>query len=423
MSYASLGERTALFKAAGQIGVEDRNDLRYAHRLIMEVIRNQNRLECLLQEYMKFPEELPHGISSFLKILAFLKWVDCAEEKRLKRTVFAARQILGWRELHDYESTIARIVFASKPSYNQLDENKRIALTTCNQEWLVKKLEVSFGRNFALRVLQRNMRALPTYVRINHLKNTSPSSDLVGQLQGSSKMDFYDVWKLGSPSQLNKLSHNISKGEIVVQDLASVVASLTASPRPGDTVLDICAAPGNKTTHLADLMNNEGIIYSLDISPNRLDLWKRQVEQKNAEIASPILADAENLPINCEADIVIVDPPCSNTGVLARDPSLKWKLSDSKIRSFAKRQRAILREASNNVRPNGVLLYCTCSLLPEENERVIEGFLEKNPNFQLETQAPFIGEPGLRGLDKCQRFYAHMHDCNGYFIARLRRIN
>ncbi len=427
MSYAGLGERTALFKAAEQIGVDDRNDLRYAHRLIMEVTRNQNRLEYLIGGYLpgKSTEELPHGIGSFLKILAFLKWVDCAEEKALRGTVFAARQILGWKDLHAYEDAISKMVSAPQISYQQIDnENQKIALATCNPEWLLKKLEISFGRNFALRVLQRNMIGLPTYVRLNPLKSTN-SSDLVCQLQrlGSSKMDFGDIWRLGNASQLNQLSRQISNGEIVVQDLASIVTSLIASPKPGDTVLDICAAPGNKTTHLAALMENNGKIYSLDISAKRLNHWQREVKQKGAKIATPILADAANLPFNCDADIVLLDPPCSNTGVFARNPSLKWKVSESKIRLFVKRQRAILREGSIRVRLSGVMIYCTCSILPEENEWLIEEFLEKNPGFELEKQLPYIGEPGLRGLDRCQRFYPHIHDCNGYFIARLRRID
>jgi 16S rRNA (cytosine967-C5)-methyltransferase len=426
MSYAGLGERTALFKAAEQIGVDDRNDLRYAHRLIMEVTRNQNRLEYLIDGYLpKFTEELPHGLGSFLKILAFLKWVDSADEKVLRRTVFAARQILGWKELHAYEDAISRIVSAPQISYQQADdEYQRIALATCNPEWLLKKLEVSFGRTFALRVLQRNMTGLSTYVRLNPLMNAN-SSDLADQLQklGSSKMDFGEVWKLSGASQLNQLSRHISNGEIVVQDLASIVASLIASPKPGDTVLDVCAAPGNKTTHLAALMENNGRIYSLDISAKRLKHWKQEVKQKGVKIATPTLGDAANIPFNCDADIVLLDPPCSNTGVFARNPLLKWKASESKIRLYVKRQRAILREGSNRVRSNGVMIYCTCSILPEENESLIEEFLEKNPEFELENQSPFIGEPGLRGLGKCQRFYPHIHDCNGYFIARLRRIN
>ena len=427
MSYAGLGERTALFKAAEQIGVEDRNDLRHAHRLIMEINRFQNRLEYLLADLLTInsAEELPHGITSFLKILAYLKWIDGAEEKELKRAVFAARQILGWKELQPFESIISRIVSSSLSASQQQieDEWQRTALFTCTPEWLVKRLTIGFDRNFALRMLQRNLAGMPAYVRLNTLKLTS-SSDAPDQLDRiGSRIREEDIRKLNSSYELNQLSQRVVTGEIVVQDLASIVTSLIASPKPGDLVLDICAAPGNKTTHLAALMKNRGIIYSIDISVKRFVHWQKEMKRAGNEIAIPILADAANLPLRVKADVVLVDPPCSNTGVFARNPNLKWKISEAKMKLFVKRQLAILNAGSDHVRRNGSLVYCTCSLLPEENEFIIEEFLERNPEFELEAQSPCLGEPGLRGLTKCQRFYPHLHQCNGYFIAKLLRTN
>ncbi|HXY83472.1 MAG TPA: RsmB/NOP family class I SAM-dependent RNA methyltransferase, partial [Candidatus Saccharimonadales bacterium] len=361
MSYAGLGERTALFKAAEQIGVEDRNDLRHAHRLIMEINRYQNRLEYLLADLLTInsAEELPHGITSFLKILAYLKWIDGAEEKELKRAVFAARQILGWKELHPFESIISRIVSSSLSASQQQieDEWQRTALFTCTPEWLVKRLTISFGRNFALRMLQRNLAGMPAYVRLNTLKLTS-SSDAPDQLDRiGSRIRKEDIWKLNSSYELNQLSQRVVTGEVVVQDLASIVTSLIASPKPGDLVLDICAAPGNKTTHLAALMKNKGTIYSIDISVKRFVHWQKEMKRAGNEIAIPILADAANLPLRVKADVVLVDPPCSNTGVFARNPNLKWKISEAKMKLFVKRQLAILNAGSDHVRRNGSLVY------------------------------------------------------------------
>ncbi len=91
------------------------------------------------------------------------------------------------------------------------------------------------------------------------------------------------------------------------------------------------------------------------------------------------------------------------------------------VNEFALRQYAILQAASNYVKPNGTLVYCTCSILPEENEFVIEDFLRNSPEFRVVPQAPFLGSHGLRGFDLCQRFYPHIHECNGYFIAKMQR--
>ena len=181
------------------------------------------------------------------------------------------------------------------------------------------------------------------------------------------------------------------------------------------------AAPGNKTSHLADIMNNTGEICSIDLSEKRLAHWETEMDRTGVTVAHPVRGEARNLPTRKDADVVLVDPPCSNTGVFARNPSIKWKTSASNIKEFALRQYWILRSAAANLIPSGTLVYCTCSLLPEENEMVIEDFLKREQDFSLVPQTPFVGSPGLRGMHLCQRFYPHVHDCNGYFIAKLQR--
>lgn len=168
----------------------------------------------------------------------------------------------------------------------------------------------------------------------------------------------------------------------------------SSSPKPGQTVLDICAAPGNKTTHLAAQMNHQGQIFSVDISSKRLSHWKKEMVRCGCEIAASIRADARRLPLKTEADVVMVDPPCSNSGVFARNPSGKWKITPSRVTELVLRQHSILQAASEHVAPNGSVVYCTCSILPEEDELIVDAFLRKNPDFRLVRQIPFLGSPG-----------------------------
>ncbi len=425
MAYAGLGERTALFKAAEQMGVNQADELRQAHRLIMETTRFQNRLEYLISQLFSEDEigQVPHGIRNFLKIIAYLKYVGGVRQSALERQVGLARQILGWRELHPYEKQIALIVEGkAAPKADALPEFEKLSLETCHPAWFVKRLVSVFGRNFALQILRRNLQPMPTYVRLNSLKAISEArkAEIDRQLGGARVGGLPDVLRLekkGLPSRF------FDSGELVAQDLASISAGLVASPKPRHSVLDICAAPGNKTTHLAAQMKNEGQIYSIDISGRRLSYWKREMARCGCEIATPIRADARRLPFKTEADIVLVDPPCSNTGVFARNPAGKWNVTASRVSEFALKQYSILQAACNHVAPNGALVYCTCSILPEENEFVIEAFLRKNPEFKLVPQTPFLGSHGLRGLEQCQRFYPQLHECNGYFIAKLRRTD
>ena len=140
------------------------------------------------------------------------------------------------------------------------------------------------------------------------------------------------------------------------------------------------------------------------------------------EIAEPVIAEGRRtLPLMLEADIVVVDPPCTGTGTFRKVPSAKWRLSPRSIERMADVQWQILSNSAENVRSGGILVYSTCSITVEENEMQIEKFLKWNPEFSLVDLEPRIGLPGLRTLEKCQRLYPHIHNCNGFFIAKLQR--
>ena len=390
--------------------------------MIMETTRFQNRVDWLISQ--SIPEEktkqAPHGIRSLLKIIAYSKYVDAKPAKQLEIIVAWARQIFGWKDLQPYEEHIARLV-SSRPHYNSRDlpELERVAVETCHPAWYVERLTKIFGRSLALKILIRNLRPVATFARVNPIR--SNDEGLVAKQLNAVKVNGVgNAYLLERSSQAARAKLSAS-GEIVIQDLASIVAGLVASPRAGQSVLDVCASPGNKTTHLAAQMGNQGEIYSIELSADRILHWKQEVARSGCSIASPIMADASSPPIKSQVDVAMVDPPCSNTGVFARDPVSKWRVTLGRIVELSLRQSAILQATSEHIRSGGTLVYCTCSILPEENEFIVETFLKKNPEFKLVPQTPFIGSPGLRGLTKCQRFYSHVHDCNGYFISKMER--
>jgi 16S rRNA (cytosine967-C5)-methyltransferase len=424
MAYTGIGERSALLKASRQLGLNNSNDLRQAHRLIMETTRFQNRVDWLISQ--SIPEETikqaSHGIRSLLKIIAYSKYVDAKSANQLEIIVGWARQIFGWRDLQPYEEYIARLVSSSRRyDFRDLPELERVAVETCHPAWYVERLMQIFGRSLALKILIRNLRPVSTFARVNPIRNNDESL-VAKQLNAVKVNGVSNAYLLETSSQQVRAKLSAS-GEIVIQDLASIVAGLVASPRAGQSVLDVCASPGNKTTHLAAQMGNQGEIYSIELSANRVLHWKQEVARSGCSIASPIVADASTPLIKSQVDVAMVDPPCSNTGVFARDPVSKWRVTLGRIAELSLRQSVILQAASGHVRSGGTLVYCTCSILPEENEFIVETFLKRNPEFTLVPQTPFIGSPGLRGLTKCQRFYSHLHDCNGYFISKMEKAS
>jgi 16S rRNA (cytosine967-C5)-methyltransferase len=210
-------------------------------------------------------------------------------------------------------------------------------------------------------------------------------------------------------------------GLFTIQDKASVLAGLVAAPEPGMTVLDVCAAPGGKTGHLAQMMGGRGRIHSLDFSKRRLGVWRREMERLGVGNAVSVLGDARkpgDFP-DVEADLVLVDPPCTGTGTFNRIPSGKWRLTRRSIGRMASIQRRILENSAGHVGNGGSIVYCTCSITKEENETVIQGFLRAHAGFELMEAEPRLGLPGLMGQAEAQRLYPHIHGCNGFYVAKL----
>jgi len=138
------------------------------------------------------------------------------------------------------------------------------------------------------------------------------------------------------------------------------------------------------------------------------------------KIATSVIADARNpLPIKVQADLVILDPPCTSTGAFGKIPSAKWRLTKRSALRMAKLQWDMLNQCAECVKDGGFLVYSTCSATLEENEMLIERFLKWHPEFTFAETSPKIGLPGLRGQSKCQRLYPHLHECNGFFVAKL----
>jgi len=198
------------------------------------------------------------------------------------------------------------------------------------------------------------------------------------------------------------------------------------NPVPRSRVLDVCGAPGGKSTHLAQLMGDEGTVMALDVHPHKLELIRQNCRRLGIKIVQAVLKDARNLPGPFAewADYVLVDAPCSGLGVLRRKPDARWRKEPAQMAGLVRLQEAVLRAAAHCVRAGGVLVYSTCSLMHEENLGQVQNFLDRHPDFVLENLAPFLpgelAEPALlaRGY---VTMYPHVQGTDGFFIARMRR--
>lgn len=266
-------------------------------------------------------------------------------------------------------------------------------------QWLWERWQQHWGATNTQALCAWNNRPPPLYVRLNTLRPATPPGPAT---------EFHPLaYRLEDPAGFFD-SPAWKAGHFYVQDPSTLVAVDVLDPQPGDAVLDVCAAPGGKTTYLAQKMQNRGRILAADSASARLNLVGENCRRLGVEIVATLACPGtclERCLRETRFDRVLVDAPCSNTGVLRRRPDLRWRLETREINRLAVLQGQLLAAAAVFVRPGGVLVYSTCSLEPDENDRVVSHFRERHPGFVLETTRSLF--PPRDGVD-------------GAYVARLR---
>jgi 16S rRNA (cytosine967-C5)-methyltransferase len=425
-----LGEHLALNRATKQLRIKDPKAIGLAHRLVSETLRRKNYIDFLVNSVLA-PQSLNDfklGTRAFLRLYVYETKLTNGNLENAAKIARMGRSILGWWELKDAEEALGEILSINPESaLKGLDELEKVGLLTYHPTWFVKYCFRLLGRGEALRFLEKSAEISPIYVRLNTLK--APEETVLKKLEDEKTVlekvpQLKHTYRLVETRKPLTRTQSFGQGLFYIQDKASCLAAEIADPSAGTTVLDVCAAPGAKTTYLAQLMENKGSIISVDYSKRRIRVWKRETERMDAKIVSPVVADArKSLPLNVSADLVILDPPCTSTGTFGKTPDAKWRLTKRSILGMAKLQGEMIEQWAEYVKKGGFLVYSTCSITLEENEMVIENFLKLHPEFKLVDTIPKIGLPGLRGLTKCQRLYPHIHECNGFFVAKLMKEN
>ena len=217
----------------------------------------------------------------------------------------------------------------------------------------------------------------------------------------------------------NILFSNIySKGHIFVQDRAAGAVVEALDPLPGDIVLDVCAAPGTKSIYIYEKMKGEGKLFSCDINQSKIDNAVKQTKQLGMDIDWKRMdASTDNYPM---ADKILIDAPCTGTGVIARKPDIKWRRNSSDIDKFTLLQKKIINNVSRFLKKGGVIVYATCSLEDQENWNVVRSFLKFNPDFKLESVERKIPEQWLNS-NKCLETFPPRDNVDGMFAAKIKK--
>jgi len=427
-----LNERAALMRTVKQLGIKDPAAIRCAYRMAVETERRKNLIDKFINTVVapKQIKEYDLGIQSFLRLYVYQTRVaknwGKIHLKEANSIASLGRAILGWEVIREVEAHLGFLLTAQlTPILESASETEKISLTTFHPTWFVEYLFKLFGHEEAIAFLEGSQHPPPTYLRVNTLIANEEATIEKLKAEGVEleKLPLLNyTYKVQSTKKPLNALPSYAKGEFYVQDKASCFATQAATPKVGNTVFDICAAPGAKTTFLAQLMNNQGEIYSVDFSAKRMKTWKKETSRMGAKIANPLIADVTvAVPLIGKADLLILDPPCTSTGVFAKQPSAKWRLSPNSIKNMSEMQLQLINNCAEKVRSGGTLTYSTCSVTLEENEGVISQFLVQHPEYHIVDIEPKLGLPGLNGLTQCQRLYPHLHQCNGFFIAKLKK--
>lgn len=278
-------------------------------------------------------------------------------------------------------------------------------------EWLVSRWQKRWGVEKTAQLLEWNNTPAKTFARVNTLK--ADPGKLIEQWRDEDveydfvRRDWLEenlVFELKSHPPLTALP-SFRQGLFYVQDPGTLLAVRELNPQPGEIILDLCAAPGGKTTFIAQIMRNEGHIVACDVSEERLKLVQQNCARLGVTCVETVPPSHFTLHTS-HFDAVLVDAPCSNTGVMRRRVDLRWRIRPEEIERLRSAQLDLLRQAARRLKSGGVLIYSTCSLEPEENAEVVEKFLGEHQDFKLETVRELLP------------FADHV---DGAFVARMRR--
>jgi 16S rRNA (cytosine967-C5)-methyltransferase len=413
------------FKDRRYLGSHDR---RFLSEALFAFIRRRRYLEALLEQFIgdhPGSEDLNRPRLRYTPLMEIYRCVD--------PTLSNLNEIQHALELQ------WRIQFPSTPldsfrqwtvAHRSLDflggESSAVQLGVQHsfQDWMVEEWLEAFGPE-TKELLRAMNEPAPITLRINSHKATREHcrSRLAEEGIETVPTRFSPVGLTASKRFTIGASQTFRDGWYEVQDEGSQLISLLVEPKPDTTIVDACAGAGGKTLHLADMMDDRGELVAIDVDRQRL----QELEHRSFRAGLHCVRIHQREALQAEtlqraADLVLVDAPCSGTGTIRRNPSLKWSVNESLVEHYAVRQSELLEFNAAFVKPGGKLAYSTCSLLRDENERVVENFLGAQPSFRILPLGEQAASLGLQIVMPFVKLMPHRHGTDGFFLALLQRI-
>lgn len=367
----------------------DERDFAFIKEITTGVVRNKTYLDYVIRENSKVRFNRIHKIIlSILEMAIYqMYFLDKVPDYSIVDESVNLAKIYGNKGSISFTNGILRSISKEKALQVTLKNSiDNLSTYYSHPRFYTEYFYDNYGEEFTKKLLKANNEKSPFTIRVNTLKTNK--DELIKDLSEAG----FDIEETTYVNALNVLNPNgiidtefFEKGHFYVQDLGSILVSTFLNPSKNSKVLDLCAAPGGKTTHLSELMDNTGEIIACDKSKGKIKLIRENAKRLGCTNISSRVNDARVLNeefIN-KFDYVLVDAPCSGTGLYRKKPDIKWNKGIDDLKELGVIQLEILNKAKEYVREKGLLLYSTCSLSKIENEDVIENFLKENENFKI----------------------------------------
>lgn len=412
----------------------EKQERAFLTRLVEGTVERKITLEYYLDSVSKTPvKKMKPVIRCIMRMAAYqIFYMDSVPDSAACNEAVKLAQKKGFHTLKGFVNGVLRNLARQKEEILLPDEEKEplkaLSVLYSVPEWLVEKVASDHGMENAKNMFQslyENIGA--TTIRVNNSRISTEECRKLLEKEGISvkKAPYVEnALEISGYDSLNDIEA-FEKGYFQVQDVSSMMVGLAAAPKKGDCVIDVCAAPGGKSIHIADLLCGTGHVEARDLTDYKIGLINENIERCGLKNMTAKKADAciFDETVKGSADIVIADLPCSGLGVLKKKSDIKYRMTPSQIDELVKLQREILKNAADYVKPGGTLIYSTCTVAKEENDGQVDWILENLPLKPVSLNG-CIAQEALEHAERegCLQLLPGREKTDGFFLAKFQKI-
>ncbi|MCK8817818.1 16S rRNA (cytosine(967)-C(5))-methyltransferase RsmB [Natroniella sulfidigena] len=407
----------------------DKRDRSLATQLIYGTIRMRNSLDWIINQVAnRKVKEMTPWVRNALRLGVYqIKFLDrIPAPAACNETVEVAKGHCNRGAVKFINGVLRNIIRKlDEIDYPDLQQQpvQHIRYKYSQPQWLVERWVKRFGKEKTIKICKSLNQVPPTVVRTNTLQVTREEllADLAAEGACAEEIDLLpEAVELTDYSAMERLT-TFQEGKFQVQGFSSMLVSHVLAPTEDNLVVDLCGAPGGKATHLAQLMNNQGKVYAIDIHQHKLELIEENCERLGINNIETIRQDGREVSFKEEVDQVLIDAPCSGLGIMAKKPEIRWQKKPQDLKELQQLQLELLANAAKFLKVGGELVYSTCTFTEQENQEVIAKFLEEFTSFSVFDLTEQMVELGLEDYlsDGYLQLLPDQELLEGFFIAKL----